>query len=159
MKLIITESEREQILNQHKKHGYKKPLNELSGEEIDIIRGKSNEKYSRAAGQFQRDFKKDFLDPSIEYTPHWENDKPMPSGEYTYGDETPPISDKEYESMFTSKHVDKYQEDKEELKKLGKRISSILSHKKEFGGDDMDDILHKLRHQYRVLDNKINNRA
>jgi len=54
----LTESEREQILNQHKEHGYKKPINELDNKDIDLIRGNTNQKYSRSANQFQRDFRK-----------------------------------------------------------------------------------------------------
>ena len=56
-------------------------LNELGDREIDIIKGNPNTKYDRAAKQFQKDFKKDFLDPTKEYPNPWEKDQPRPSGD------------------------------------------------------------------------------
>jgi hypothetical protein len=154
----LTESEREQILNQHKEHGYKKPINELDNKDIDLIRGNTNQKYSRSANQFQRDFKKDFIDPNDEYTPGWEKDKPRPSGDYAYDTDNPPITDDEHNQMFGKKGDEEMMMSKynEELKKLGKRISSIMSHKKNFGGDEMNEILGKLRAKYREIEDSMN---
>jgi hypothetical protein len=157
-KLILTESEREEILNQHKQHGYKKPINELDDKDIDLIRGNSNQKWSRSGKQFQQDFKKDFLEPNDEYTPFWEKDKPRPSGDYSYDVDNVPITDDEYKKMFGKKGDEEIMMSKynEELKKLGRRISSIMSHKKEFGGDEMDEILERLKTKYREIEDKMN---
>jgi hypothetical protein len=154
----LTESERQEIMEQHKSHGYKKPINELDDKDIDLIRGNANQKYSRSANQFQRDFKKDFIYSNDEYTPSWEKDQPKPSGDYAYDTDNPPITDDEYNQMFGKKGEEEMMMSKhnEELKKLGKRISSIMSHKKEFGGDEMDEILGRLKAKYREMEDSMN---
>ena len=89
----LTDEERLQIMEQHKSHGYKKPLNEFGDKEYDVVRGnpdfktqtgKPSSLYLKkraAAKQFQQDFQKEFPDPGKEVRPHWEKDKAMPSGD------------------------------------------------------------------------------
>ena len=88
----LTDEERKEILESHKSHGYKKPLNEkIYDKEYDVVRGnpdfktqtgKPSSLYLKkraAAKQFQQDFQKEFPDPGKEVRPHWEKDKAMPS--------------------------------------------------------------------------------
>ena len=90
----LTEEERKQILESHKSHGYKKPLNEkIYDKEYDVVRGnpdfkpqtgKPSDLYLKkraAAKQFQQDFQQEFPDPGKEVRPYWEKDKAMPSGD------------------------------------------------------------------------------
>jgi hypothetical protein len=90
----LTEEERQQILESHKSHGYKKPLNEkIYDKEYDVVRGnpdfkpqtgkpsKSYLEKRTAAKQFQQDFQSEFPDPGIEVKPYWEKDQAMPSGD------------------------------------------------------------------------------
>ena len=90
----LTEEERQQILESHKSHGYKKPLNEkIYDKEYDVVRGnpdfkpqtgKPSKNYLEkrtAAKQFQQDFQSEFPDPGIEAKPYWEKDQAMPSGD------------------------------------------------------------------------------
>lgn len=89
----LTDNERKEIMESHKSHGYKKPLNELGDKEIGVVRGKPDLKLKTgrpvgdyaderaAAKQFQQDFKRDFPDPGIEDVPFWEKDQATPSGD------------------------------------------------------------------------------
>lgn len=77
----ISEEERSQIMEMHKSYGYKKPLNEMDGGNIDDFlnyKNKSREEV-RAAKQFQKDFGSEFSNADDE-VPFWEKDKPRPSG-------------------------------------------------------------------------------
>jgi hypothetical protein len=88
----LTDKERKQILESHMSHGYRQPLNELGDREIDLVRGIPDFKTKagkpvgdyvskrNASRQFQQDFQRDFADPNDEYVPHWEKDRPLPSG-------------------------------------------------------------------------------
>jgi hypothetical protein len=166
----ISEEEKKQILESHISHGYRKPLNELGDREIDLVRGKPDFKTQsgkpvgdyvsrrNASRQFQQDFQRDFTDPGDEYTPHWEKDRPNSDGESELELDIR-TSARQADREFGTKKVEldsSKQQHKEELKQLGRRISSIMSHKTEFGGDELDDVLEKLKAQYRELDNKYN---
>jgi hypothetical protein len=90
----LTDEERKEIMESHKSHGYKKPLNEkITDKEIKLVRGNPDFKKqtgrpvgdyankSAAAKQFQQDFRSEFPDPGKEYRPHWEKDRPDASGD------------------------------------------------------------------------------
>jgi hypothetical protein len=148
----LTDEERKEIMEMHKSHGYKKPLNELDDKDIDLIRGKATQKWSRAGKQFQQDFEDDFADPAEEPVPFWEKDKPKPSGDFQY--DIPPITNSERKQMFGKTDQETAVSKKyEELKQLRRKITSIMTHKDEFGGDELDGILRKLSLQYRELEN------
>lgn len=159
----ITEKEKQQILESHMKHGYKKPLNELGDKEIDLIKGKTNIKLKGrpsgdglAAKEFERDFEKDHIDSSDEFTPYWEKDRPFPSNDSEIETDIRTNirqADRELSADPEREMELSKQQHKEELKQLGRKISSIIRHKNEFGGDELDGVLEKLKSQYRELDN------
>jgi hypothetical protein len=148
----LTDEERKEIMEMHKSHGYKKPLNELDDKDIDIIRGKATQKWSRAGKQFQQDFEDDFADPAEEPVPYWEKDKPRPSGDFLY--DIPSISDIERKKMFgKTDQENAMSQAREERIKLSRRIASLVSHKEEFGGDDeLDNLIRRLRAQAMDMD-------
>lgn len=164
----LTEKERQQILESHMSHGYRKPLNELDSKEIDLVRGKPDFKTQtglpvgdyvsrrNASRQFQQDFKKDFADPSDEFKPYWEKDRPNSDGD----------SEIELDIRTTARQADREmgkksekesdlsnQQAREERIKLRRKIASIM----DLSGGDMDEdlekYLNKLRFQYRELEN------
>ena len=144
----ITEEEKLQILEQHKKSGYGKPLNELGEKDIDLIRGKSDIKYSRSGKQFQQDFEKDFADPSDEFKPYWEKDKPMKSNDFDYDLD----SEKEIIRQSEKRQDNPGSQSRDERIKLRRKIASIMSHKEEFGGDELDGVLSGLIAQYKEME-------
>lgn len=90
----LTDEERKEIMESHKSHGYKKPVNEvIRDKEFDVVRGipdyktqtglpsKSYKEKLMAAKQFQQDFQSEFPDPGIEAKPYWEKDQAMSSGD------------------------------------------------------------------------------
>ena len=151
----LTDEERQQIMEQHKSHGYKKPLNEgIYDKEYDVVRGNPDFKTQTgrpvgdyvnkraAAKQFQQDFQKEFPDPGEEYKPYWEKDRPNSLGD-NIDDLTPPtrlgkpnpadpgnplgVSVQDVKYSFTKK---------EELEKLEKKITALRLFKNEFGLDE-----------------------
>jgi len=164
----LTDKEKEQILESHKSHGYKKPLNELGEKDIDLIRGipdfqtKSGKPVGdyvskrNASRQFQHDFGKDFADPSDEYTPHWEKDRPNPSNDSEI-DTDIRTNIKQADRELTKQPEREVNLSNEKLRderiKLRRRISSLLSHRKEFGGDEeLDRVIERLRAQDREME-------
>ena len=94
----LTDEERKEIMESHKAHGYKNPVNERAYvskryNDFDIVRGnpdfktqtgRPSDEYLKnraAAKQFQQDFRSEFPDPGKEYRPHWEKDRPDASGD------------------------------------------------------------------------------
>jgi hypothetical protein len=162
----LTESEREQILNQHKEHGYKKPLSEQSqinegiyDKEYDVVRGNPDFKTQtgrpigdyvnkrNAANQFQQDFQKEFPDPGKEVRPYWEKDQAMPSGDSeldveikrdTKDGDLWNVSKKGYGNPDPTISQDTKQSltKKEELETLEKKITALRRFKDEFGLDE-----------------------
>ena len=171
----LTDKERKEILESHKSHGYKKPINEvIRDKEYDVARGIPDFKTQTgkpvgdyvgnrdAARQFQQDFQKEFPDPGKEYTPHWEKDKPNSLGDhiddlgrnnYTL----PSLRDK----LNSSDVVDEPNQEvspklskKEELDALEKKITALRLYKNEFGLDDhmnelYNNLLIKFKEDYR----------
>jgi hypothetical protein len=159
----LTDKEKEQILESHKSHGYKKPLNELGEKDVDLIRGipdfqtKSGKPVGdyvskrNASRQFQHDFGKDFADPSDEYTPHWEKDRPNPSNDSEI--ETDIRTNVKQADRELGNKSEKNTKFRDERIKLRRKIASLVTHKEEFGGgDELDRVIGKLRAQYREME-------
>jgi len=162
----LTEEERKEIMESHKSHGYKKPLNEkITDKEIKLVRGNPDFKKqtgrpvgdyvnkSTAAKQFQQDFRSEFPDPGKEYRPHWEKDRPDASGDsiddiivynndrIPYDLQKPKTMDDKSNSSNVAKAPDvfqKYQKlvKKEELDSLERKIIALRKYKEEFGLDE-----------------------
>jgi hypothetical protein len=171
----LTDDERKEIMEAHKSHGYKKPINELGDDEIGIIRGKPNLKRkigrpsreyaddSKAANQFQQDFKSEFPDPGIEDVPFWEKDQAMPSadsekdtlirGDYKDGNSYK-SPQKQYEKPKEIDVFQKYQKftQKEELDSLERKIIFLRGEKEKFGLDErLDGVYRDLLAKYREM--------
>jgi hypothetical protein len=159
----LTDEERQQIMEQHKSHGYKKPLNEFGDKEIGIVRGNPDFKTQTgrpigdyvnkraASNQFKQDFQKEFPDPSKEYKPHWEKDKPNSLGDHPNDLEKnnytlPSMYDKINNPIDVPKQeVTLKFSKKEELDSLEKKITALRLFKNEFGLDEhMTEIYRKL---------------
>jgi len=138
----LTDEERNEIMESHKSHGYKKPINEkIYDKEYDVVRGNPDFKTQTgrpigdyvnkraAANQFQQDFQKEFPDPGKEYKPRWEKDKPNSLGDRV-DDLTPPIRF-DVPKQEVSPNLSK----KEELEALEKKINALELYKQEFGLD------------------------
>ena len=149
----LTDEERKEIMEMHKSHGYKKPLNELDDKDIDLIRGKSTQKWSRAGKQFQQDFENDFADPAEEPVPFWEKDKPRPSDDSEIETDIRTNARQANRELGKKSEKDTIFQDREERIKLSRRIASLVSHREEFGGDDeLDNLIRRLRAQAMDMD-------
>lgn len=131
-KLRLTDDERKEIMEAHKSHGYKKPINELGDKEIGLVRGNPDFKLKvgkptgnypnerDAARQFQQDFKRDYSDPEIEDVPFWEKDQARPSGDSLDDKEPRKLSDETIQ-----KRNEKKEKEKEEKKfKIERELKS-----------------------------------
>ena len=145
------------------------PLNELGSREIDLVRGIPDFKTKsglpvgdyvsrrNASRQFQQDFQRDFADPSDEYTPHWEKDRPNPSNDSEI--ETDIRTNIKQANRELTKQPEKEvnlsnEKFRDERIKLRRKIASLVSHKEEFGGDEeLDRVIEKLRAQAIKMDN------
>jgi hypothetical protein len=172
----LTNEERKEIMESHKSHGYKKPLNEkISDEEIKLVRGNPDFKKqtgrpvgdyaikSAAAKQFQQDFRSEFPDPGKEYRPHWEKDRPDASGDsiddiIIYKTDMMPYDLQKPKTMDDKSNVvDKPKQiappklsKKEELEALEKKITALRLYKNEFGLDErMTELYNNLVIKYR----------
>jgi hypothetical protein len=124
-KFRLTDDERKEIMEAHKSHGYKKPINELGDKEIGLVRGNPDFKLKvgkptgnypnerDAARQFQQDFKKDYPDPGIEDVPFWEKDQARPSGDSLDDREPRKLSDETIQKR-NEKLKEKQEKEKEE---------------------------------------------
>ena len=149
----LTDEERKEIMEMHKSHGYKKPLNELDDKDIDLIRGKATQKWSRAGKQFQQDFENDFADPAEEPVPFWEKDKPRPSDDSEIETDIRTNARQANRELGKKSEKDTIFQDREERIKLSRRIASLVSHREEFGGDDeLDNLIRRLRAQAMDMD-------
>jgi hypothetical protein len=169
----LTEEERKEIMESHKSHGYKKPINERAYvskryNDFDVVRGNPDfktqtgrpsdeylEKRS-AALQFQQDFQKEFPDPGKEYKPYWEKDRPNSSGD-SVDDLTPPLrlgkpdsADLGNPAGVSVQDVKSSFEKKEELEKLEKKVTALRLFKDQFGLDEhMTELYNNLLKKYR----------
>lgn len=173
----ITEKEKQEILESHMYHGYKKPLNEtevkpineLDSKDIDLIRGVPDFKTQTgrpvgdylvkraAAKQFQQDFQKEFPDPADEPISYWEKDQARPSEDSEIESDIRTNirqADRELGKKPEREVVSSNQKFREERLKLRRKIASLVSHKEEFGGDDeLDRVIERLRARAREMDN------
>jgi hypothetical protein len=141
------------LSNPNNSDGEVETLNELGEKDIDLIRGKSNQKWSRAGRQFQHDFGKDFADPSDEYTPHWEKDRPNPSNDSEIETDIRTNIKQANRELTKQPEKDTISQDREERIKLRRKIASLVSHKEEFGGDEeLEKVIERLRAQYREME-------
>jgi hypothetical protein len=175
----LTDEERKEILESHKSHGYKKPLNEkISDKEIKLVRGNPDFKKQTgrpvgdytirraAAKQFQQDFQSEFPDPGKEYRPHWEKDKPDASGDniddyFVYNNDMLPYDlqpPKTTDDKLNSSNVVDTPKQialpklskKEELENLEKKITALRLFKNEFGLDEnMTELYNNLMIKYK----------
>jgi hypothetical protein len=139
-KFRLTDDERKEIMEAHKSHGYKKPINELGDKEIGLVRGNPDFKlkvgkptgnYSNerdASRQFQQDFKRDYPDPGIEDVPFWEKDQARPSGDSLDDREPRKLSDETIQKRNEKKEKEKEEKKNEiewELQSVKFKINQI----------------------------------
>jgi hypothetical protein len=161
----LTDEERKEIMEMHKSHGYKKPLNELDDKDVDLVRGNPDFKTQTgrpvgdyvikraAANQFQQDFKKEFPDPGVETTPYWMKDRPNSDGDSELELDIRNSARQANRELGKKLEKDTISQDREERIKLRRRIASLVSHRDEFGGDDeLDILIRRLRDQAMDMD-------
>jgi hypothetical protein len=140
-------------------------MNELDGKDIDLIKGKPDFKTKsgkpvgdyvskrNASRQFQHDFEKDFADPSDEYTPYWMKDRPNSDGDSELELDIRNSARQADRESTKQPEKDTMSQDRDERIKLRRKIASLLSHRKEFGGDEeLDRVIDRLRAQDREMD-------
>lgn len=168
----LTEEEKSQILEMHQSHGYKKSINELDDRDIDIIRGRPKIKTRTgrpssdyldsvlSARQFEKDFKKDYPDPSEDPIPFWEKDKPKPSADSEIEADIRAGIKQLNRDLENKKPVtgDEFRVDKEinssteKLIKLRKKLDNLENMKKEFGPDeDLDNLIKKVNREITLI--------
>ena len=153
------------LSNPNNSDGEVETLNELGEKDIDLIRGipdfktKSGKPVGdyvskrNASRQFQHDFGKDFADPSDEYTPHWEKDRPNPSNDSEIETDIRTNIKQANRELTKQPEKDTISQDREERIKLRRKIASLVSHKEEFGGDEeLEKVIERLRAQYREME-------
>lgn len=152
----LTDDERKEIMESHKAHGYKKPINELGDKEIGLVRGNPDLKLKKgrpagdysveraAAKQFQQDFKRDFFDPAIEYPNPWDKDQAMPSGNAP----SDTLSDKSLSRFYSDPKMNKVSSEPEMKDREVKLDPSVY---KDFTSEEMYKI-HSLFHYFYVND-------